>query len=72
MSEETQDEPALDQNAASDQDKLDGLVAQLRADVAGQNAVTVEQAVRRRLDDTGLALDEERIAALVAELSDGR
>ncbi|WP_431802867.1 hypothetical protein [Microbacterium sp. bgisy203] len=72
MSEGTQDEPALDQNAASDQDKLDGLVAQLRADVAGENAATVEQAVRRRLDDTGIALGEERIAALVAELSSGR
>lgn len=69
LSEPTQDGPSLAQNATSPQERLDGLVAQLRADVAGADATTVEKAVRARLADTGIALDEPAIARLVADLS---
>ncbi|MBF9337478.1 hypothetical protein [Microbacterium lacticum] len=69
MSEETQDEPALDQHETTEQERLDGVIAQLRADVAGEDAAVVETAVRRRLDDTGIAAEEGLIARLVAELA---
>lgn len=69
MADETQDGPALAQNAASDDEKLAGLVAQVRADLSGRDAATVERAIRSRLDDTGLALDADQVAALVAELA---
>ena len=32
MTDETQDEPVLDQTTAAEQERLDGLIAQLRAD----------------------------------------
>jgi len=67
--EPTQDGPALAQNAASDQDRLDGLVAQMHADLTGADAATVEQALRHRLTDIGLDLDEGEIQALVARIS---
>ena len=67
--EPVQDEPALAQNTASDQDRLDGLVAQLHADLAGEDVATVERAVRHRLDDIGLELDEAQIRDLIARIS---
>ncbi len=66
---ETQDEPRLDVHQTSDQERLDGLIAQLRADVAGQNAATVDKAVRGRLAETGVPAEEEVILALIAELA---
>ena len=42
MSEETQDEPALDQHETTEQERLDGVIAQLRAHVAGEGSAVVE------------------------------
>lgn len=69
MSDATQDGPALDQNVASEKERLDGLVEQVRADVAGEDAAIVEQALRRRLTDTGIEVDDERVRVLVQEIS---
>lgn len=69
MTEETQDGPALAQNVTSDQERLDGLVAQMHADLAGADADAVEQALRHRLSDIGIDLDADRIAGLVAQIS---
>jgi len=68
---ETQDEPRLDIHETSEQERLDGLVAQLRADVTGESPAVVEQAVRRRFEETGVAADESRIRELIAELVAG-
>ncbi|SFI16735.1 MULTISPECIES: hypothetical protein [Microbacterium] len=65
----TQDAPAMDTHTASGDDKLDGLLAQVRSDGQGQDAAMVEKLLRSRLPDTGLQLDEGRIAALVREIS---
>lgn len=69
MTDETQDEPALEQNVASDEDRLIGVIAQLRADVSGSDAATVETAVRRRLDDTGIDASDDLVRRLVADLT---
>lgn len=69
MTDETQDEPVLDQNTATEQERLDGLIAQLRADVTGEDTATVEAAVRRRLSDTGIEADEALVRRLVADLA---
>lgn len=69
MTNETQDEPALEQNVASDEDRLIGVIAQLRADVSGSDAATVETAVRRRLDDTGIDASDDLVRRLVADLT---
>lgn len=65
----TQDEPALAMHDATEGERLDGLVAQLRADVLGENVATVEKAVRGRIAETGLTVDEDVVARLIAELS---
>lgn len=65
----TQDEPRLDLHETSDQERLDGLIAQLRADVRGQNAAVVDKAVRSRIAETGVPAEEEVILALIAELA---
>ena len=69
MTDERQDEPVLDQNTAAEQERLDGLIAQLRADVTGEDTATVETAVRRRLSDTGIEADEALVRRLVADLA---
>ncbi|WP_454117430.1 hypothetical protein [Microbacterium lacticum] len=69
MTDETQDEPGLEQNVASEEDRLNGVIAQLRADVSGEDAATVETAVRRRLDDTGIDASDDLVRRLVAELA---
>jgi len=69
MTDETQDGPALAQNAATDQERLDGLVAQMHADLAGADPAVVEQSLRHRLSDIGIELGADRIAGLVAQIS---
>lgn len=63
------DGPALAMHETDDGERLDGLIAQLRADLPGENAAVIEHAVRQRLDQIGLALDEARIAEIVADLA---
>jgi hypothetical protein len=53
---------------ASDDDKLAGLVEQMRQDVAAGNITDVEDALRQRLDDIGIELDEQQFAALLASV----
>jgi len=65
----TQDEPRLATHETSDQERRDGLIAQLRADVRGESPAVVEQAVRRRFEETGVPIDDGRIRDLVAELA---
>lgn len=65
----TQDAPAMDTDAPSGDDQLDGVIAQTRSDGRGQDAATVEKLLRSRLADTGLQMGEDRMAAVVAEIS---
>ena len=56
-------------NEASPTDKLEGIIEQMRADIAQGNVTDVADALRQRLDDTGVTLDARAFAALVAQLS---
>ena len=53
---------------ASNADKLAGLVEQMRQDVAAGNVSDVEDALRQRLDDTGVELGEQEFAAVLASI----
>lgn len=53
---------------ASKSEKLAGLVDQMRQDVAAGNVTDVEDALRQRLDDTSIDLDEQEFAALLASI----
>jgi hypothetical protein len=67
----TQDEPALDQNDASDEDRIAGIAAQTRSDVGDQDADRVAEVLRQRFADAGLDVDGSRTAALAAEITNG-
>ena len=53
---------------ASKSEKLNGLVEQMRQDVAAGNVTDVEDALRQRLDDAGIDLDEQEFAELLASV----
>lgn len=67
----TQDEPRLDQNDTTDLERLDGIVAQTRADLAGQDAASIEKALRGRLSDAQIPLDDDEIVALARDIAGG-
>ena len=53
---------------ASKAEKLNGLVEQMRQDVAAGNVTDIEDALRQRLDDAGIDLDAQEYAALLASI----
>lgn len=65
----TQDEPALDQNDASNEDKIAGIVAQTRADVGDQDVTRIADVLAQRFDETGVEIDADRTVALAAEIA---
>jgi hypothetical protein len=53
---------------ASQKDKLAGLVEQMQQDVAMGNVTDLDDALRQRLTDSGIELDEQEFAALAASV----
>ena len=53
---------------ASHNDKLEGIIEQMRAYIAQGNVSDIADALRQRLDDTGVTVDGAAFAALVAQL----
>ena len=63
----TQDEPSMDASPTTAQAKIDGIVAQTRADFPeGADAARFEHALRQRFRETGVDVDDEQIRALMA------
>jgi len=60
-----------DGRAASDADKIEGIVAQTRADYPGDDATEIEDRLRQRFEQSGIEVPEERLAELVATLAAG-
>jgi hypothetical protein len=68
----TQDEPIMHGSTeASDESKVAGIVEQVRADVQLRDSEEPEPLLRERLDQVGIALTDERVAELVAEIRNG-
>lgn len=65
---DTQDEPVMDQHEATDDDKVDGIVAQVRADVGDKGERRIAEVLRQRLDQAGVAYDDALVAASVARV----
>ncbi|MDZ8171707.1 hypothetical protein [Microbacterium xanthum] len=61
--------PAMSENNAAASDKLDGVVAQMRADLAGESVATVEHALRGRIEQTGLEVSDARFDDLVKRIA---
>jgi hypothetical protein len=65
----TQDEPAMDGSTeASHEDRLAGVVQQVRADLQLRPEEDGEALLRQRLTDVGIELDEAELARIVGEL----
>lgn len=67
----TQDGPALAQNDTTDMERVSGVVVQVRADVGGEDVSIVEQSLRRRLRDAGIAVDDDEVGALARDIAGG-
>ena len=66
----TQTEPIEDgHDDASDGDKLTGLVEQTRQDVLQGHVTDPADALRQRLTDASLDVDEQTFAELLAEIT---
>lgn len=63
-----QNEPALDQNPASDEERIAGIVAQTRADVGDAGVERIADVLVQRFTDAGLDVDADRTVALAAEI----
>ncbi|HWI31389.1 MAG TPA: hypothetical protein VNT50_07845 [Microbacterium sp.] len=64
----TQDGPIQDMNAPTLDEKLEGIIAQTRADVAAQDDQDVALLVRRRLEDAGIPATDDDISRIVARV----
>jgi hypothetical protein len=63
-----QHEPIEDgHDDASDGDKLAGIVEQTKQDAAAGNVTDLEDALRQRLADAGIDLDEQEFASLLGD-----
>lgn len=71
MTENTQDEPTMDQHAATDETKADGIVDQTRADLAGRDAEAVEHVLRQRFAQAGIDLPGDDIARRARQIAQG-
>lgn len=64
----TQDAPLLDQNEASDEERIEGIVAQTRSDLRGAPIARIERVLTQRFAQVGVEVDPERTAHLAAEI----
>ena len=55
-------------NEANDNDKLDGIVEQMRGDMGQGNVLDIPDVLRQRLADAGITVTDEEFDALVARL----
>jgi len=59
-----QNEPAMDMNDTSTSEKVDGIVAQTRADHAADGPERIAEVLRQRLSEAGIDLTDDEIAEL--------
>lgn len=63
-------EPMQDgSTAATDDDKVEGIIAQMRGDVSQGNVSDVDDALRQRLLDSGLDLSDAELARVLAAIT---
>lgn len=55
-------------NDASDSDKIDGIVEQVRADLGQGHILDITEALRQRLSDAGMVVTDAEFDALLKRL----
>ena len=69
--EQEQRLPAMSQNNASEVDKVAGIVAQTRSDVATEPHDRIVEVLHQRLEQSGIHLPEDEISELARQVSTG-
>lgn len=69
--EQEQRLPAMSQNDASAVDKVAGIVAQTRADVATEPVERIAEVLHQRLDQAGVNLPDDEVDELARQISTG-
>lgn len=69
--EQEQRLPSMSQNNASDVEKVTGIVAQVRGDIASGDADEVRHVLAQRLEQAGLALGDDEIDELTRQITTG-
>lgn len=64
----TQDGPMMAQNAASAEQKLQGIYVQTEVDIAGRDDLDVRKLLTDRIEQAGLSVAAEDIDAMAARL----
>lgn len=62
--DEIQNEPAMEMNETTTSEKIDGIVAQTRADHATDGADRIADVLRQRFADAGIDLSDDEISRL--------
>jgi hypothetical protein len=57
-----QSEPAMDMNQTTTSEKIDGIVAQTRADHSADGPERIVEVLRQRLSEAGIDLTDDEIA----------
>ncbi|QEW04168.1 hypothetical protein [Microbacterium lushaniae] len=65
----TQDAPAMDMHSATNEDRVEGIVAQTRVDVGDAPEERIADVLRQRFSETGTDIGDDRIRALAAEIA---
>lgn len=66
----TQDAPREDTHETTDEDRLQGIVMQTRADVGDASENRIADVLRQRIAEVGLDVGDDRVTALAAEIAD--
>jgi len=68
----TQDEPIMNGSTEAGHDeKVQGLIDQLKADLQLRPQEDAEKLLRQRLDDAGMSLDDDEISRIVTDVHQG-
>lgn len=62
-------EPVLDQNPASDGDKIEGILAQTRVDVGSEDTARIAEVLRQRFTDAGIVVTDSQLADFAKDVS---
>lgn len=66
-----QNEPVLEQNLASNQERIDGIVAQTRSDLGGESDDRYAEVLRQRLRDADIEMTDEDRQRLAEKANPG-
>ncbi|MBA8815289.1 hypothetical protein FHX48_000341 [Microbacterium halimionae] len=59
-----QNEPAMDMHTSTDEERIDGIVDQTRADVGDKSLERIQGVLRQRFEQSGTAFTEELLVEL--------